>query len=85
MEKLHYTEPNRDNAYYYYQMILKKDPGNEEALKGIAKIADTYADLVVWARGMLEYRKADEYLRIGLMVDPHNSRLLELQKSAVYK
>jgi serine/threonine protein kinase len=85
MEKLRYTEPNRDNAYYYYQMILKKDPGNEEALKGIAKIADTYADLVVWARDMLEYRKADEYLRIGLMVDPHNSRLLELQKNAVNK
>jgi hypothetical protein len=40
---------------------------------------------VVWARDMLEYRKADEYLRIGLKVDPHNSRLLELQKSAVYK
>jgi hypothetical protein len=66
-------------------MVLKKDPGNEEALKGVAKIADTYADLVVWARGMLEYRKADEYLHIGLSVDPHNSRLLELQKNAVNK
>ncbi len=85
MEKLHYTAPERDNAYYYYQMILKKDPGNEEALKGVAKIADIYADLVVWARDMLEYRKAEEYLRIGLKVDPHNSRLLELQKSADYK
>ena len=85
MQKLRYTEPKRDNAYYYYQMVLKKDPGNEEALKGVAKIADTYADLVVWARGMLEYRKADEYLHIGLSVDPHNSRLLELQKNAVNK
>ena len=85
MEKLHYTEPARDNAYYYYQMILKRDPGNEEALKGVARIADIYADLVVWARDMFEYRKAEEYLRIGLKVDPHNSRLLELQKSASYK
>jgi serine/threonine protein kinase len=85
MQKLRYTEPKRDNAYYYYQMVLKQDPGNEEALRGVAKIADTYADLVVWARGMLEYRKADEYLRIGLRVDPHNSRLLELRKNAVYK
>jgi serine/threonine-protein kinase PpkA len=81
MEKLHYTAPERDNAYYYYQMILKKDPGNEEALTGVAKIADIYADLVVWARDMFEYRKAEEYLRIGLKVDPQNSRLLELQKS----
>jgi serine/threonine protein kinase len=85
MEKLHYTKPEHDNAYYYYQMILKKDPGNEEALKGVARIADTYADLVVWARDILEYRKAEEYLHIGLRVDPHNSRLLELQKSAVNK
>jgi serine/threonine protein kinase len=85
MEKLRYTEPKRDNAYYFYQMILKNDPDNEEALKGVARIADTYADLVVWARDMLEFRKADEYLRIGLMVDPHNSRLLDLQKSSVYK
>jgi tRNA A-37 threonylcarbamoyl transferase component Bud32 len=85
MEKLHYTEPERDNAYYYYQLILKKDPGNEEALRGVAKIAEIYADLVVWARDMLEYRKAEEYLRIGLKVDPHNSQLLELQKSAAYK
>ena len=85
MEKLHYTEPERDNAYYYYQMILKKDPGNEEALKGVARIADTYADLVVWARDILEYRKAEESLHIGLRVDPHNNRLLELQKSAVNK
>ena len=85
MQKLRYTEPKRDNALYYYQMVLKNDPGNEEALKGVAKIADTYADLVEWARGMLEYRKADEYLRIGLSIDPHNSRLLELQKNAVNK
>jgi tRNA A-37 threonylcarbamoyl transferase component Bud32 len=81
MEKLHYTEPARENAYYYYQMVLKLDPGNEEALKGIARIADIYADLVVWARNMFEYGKAEDYLRIGLKVEPENSRLLELQKT----
>ena len=81
MDKLRYTEPARDNAYYYYQMVLKLDPGNEKALNGIAKIADVYADLVVWARDMFEYGKAEEYLRIGLKVDPENRRLLELQKS----
>jgi len=54
-------------------------------LKGVARIADTYADLAVWARDILEYRKAQEYLQIGLRIDPHNSRLLELQKSTVTK
>jgi hypothetical protein len=81
MEKLHYTEPASDNAYYYYQVVLQMDPGNEEALKGVARIADIYADLVVWARDMFEYGKAEEYLRIGLKVDPENSRLLELRKT----
>jgi len=81
MQKLHYTEPARDNAYYYYQLVLKLDPGNEEAMEGVAKVADIYADLVVWARDMFEYGKAEEYLRIGLKVDPDNSRLLELQKN----
>jgi hypothetical protein len=66
-------------------MILKQDPGNEEALKGVARIADTYADLAVWARDILEYRKAEEYVQIGLKIDPHNSRLLELQKTTVTK
>ena len=85
MQKLHYTAPERDNAYYYYQLILQADPDNEEALQGIAKIADIYADLVVWARDMFEYGKAQEYLRIGLKVDPRNSRLLELQKESAAK
>lgn len=85
LEKLHYTEPEGDNAYYYYQLILKKDPGNEQALKGVARIADIYADLVVWAREMLEDKKAEEYLRIGLKVDPQNRRLLDLRSSAAGK
>jgi hypothetical protein len=85
LEQLHYTEPEGDNAYYYYRLILKKDPHNKEALKGVANIADIYADLAVWARQVLEYKKAEEYLRIGLKVDPQNRRLLELQKSAADK
>ncbi len=85
LEKLHYTEPEGDNAYYYYQLILKKDPKNEQALKGVARIAGIYADLVVWAREMLEDKKAEEYLRIGLKVDPQNRRLLDLRNSAAGK
>jgi tRNA A-37 threonylcarbamoyl transferase component Bud32 len=81
MRRLHYTEPPRDNAYYYYQLVLKMDPGNAEASKGVARIADVYADLVVWARDMFEYEKAEEYLHIGLRVDPENRRLLELRKN----
>jgi serine/threonine-protein kinase PpkA len=85
LERLRYTEPERDNAYYYYQLVLKEDPDNEEALKGVARIGEIYADLVVWALEMLEYGKAKDYLHIGLKVDPQNKRLLELQESAAFK
>ena len=51
----------------------------------MARIADIYADLVVWAREMLEDKKAEEYLRIGLKVDPQNRRLLDLRNSAAGK
>lgn len=80
-QKLRFAVPANDSAYYYYQLILKEDPHHEQALKGVAEIAEIYADLVEWAVGMLEYRKAKEYLNTGLKVDPDNKRLLELARS----
>jgi serine/threonine protein kinase len=76
--KLRYTKPARDNAYYYYRLVLNESPGNEEALQGIAKIAEIHADLVEWALGLHEYGKAREYLVTGMNIDPKNPRLVEL-------
>jgi len=81
LRKLRYTKPEKDNAYYYYRMALKEAPGNEEALQGIARIAEIQADLVEWAVGLHEYSKAKEYLETGLKIDPHNRRLLELAEN----
>jgi serine/threonine protein kinase len=83
--KLRFASPKNDNAYYYYQMILKEDPEHEEALQGIAAIGEVYADLVEWALGMLEYKKAREYLYLGLRVDSGNKRLLELEDDRAFK
>ncbi len=83
--KLRFASPENDNAYYYYQMILKEDPEHEEALQGVAEIGEVYADLVDWALGMLEHRKAREYLHTGLTVDSSNERLLEFEKSYAFK
>ena len=78
LRKLRYTKPHNDNAYYYYKLVLDESPGNEQALQGIAEIAEIHADLVEWALGLHEYGKAREYLATGMKIDPQNERLLEL-------
>jgi len=78
LKKLRYTKPDHDNAYYYYRLVLDESPGNEQALQGIAEIAEIHADLVEWALGLHEYSKAREYLETGMRIDPHNQRLIEL-------
>ena len=78
LKKLRYTKPENDNAYYYYQLALRDSPGNQQALQGIAEIAEIQADLVEWALGLHEYSKAREYLATGMSIDPNNPRLVEL-------
>ena len=85
LRKLRYTKPAHDNAYYYYQLVLAESPGNEQALQGIAEIAEIHADLVEWALGLREYGKAREYLVTGMKIDPHNKRLLELAANDALK
>ena len=85
LRKLRYTKPAYDNAYYYYQRALEESPGNEQALQGIAEIAEIHADLVEWALGLREYGKAREYLATGMQIDPHNKRLLELAANDALK
>ena len=85
LKKLRYTKPAYDNAYYYYQLALDESPGNEQALQGIAEIAEIHADLVEWALGLREYGKAREYLDTGMKIDPQNKRLLELAANDALK
>jgi serine/threonine-protein kinase PpkA len=85
LRKLRYTKPERDNAYYYYRLALADSPGNEEALQGIAEIAEIHADLVEWALGLHEYGKAREYLETGMRIDPKNPRLVELAANDMLK
>ena len=85
LRKLRYTKPAYDNAYYYYQRALDESPGNEQALQGIAEIAEIHADLVEWALGLREYGKAREYLVTGMKIDPQNKRLLELAANDALK
>jgi hypothetical protein len=80
-KKLRFATPENDSAYYYYQLILRENPTHKAALKGVAEIADIYADLVEWALEMHQEEKAREYLDTGLTVDPDNERLLKYSLS----
>lgn len=72
--------PEEDCAYTYYVKILKLDKHNEAALQGIDRIADRYADLAEDAYRNLKIANCREFVRLGLAVEPHHPRLLELQE-----
>jgi serine/threonine-protein kinase PpkA len=75
------TTPKNDNAYYYYQRVLELQPNHEGALQGITRIANAYADLAESKLDQFEYEAAKQYLHRGLTIQPHNTRLQELQKN----
>jgi tRNA A-37 threonylcarbamoyl transferase component Bud32/tetratricopeptide (TPR) repeat protein len=76
------TSPDNDNAYDYYRRVLEDDPDNAEALTGVARIADSYADLTEREIDQFHYRKARTYLERGLAVDPDNERLTKLKETS---
>lgn len=80
LEEYRLTTPKNNNAYYYYQQVLDLYPNHDEAIKGIDKIVDTYADLVEGELNRFHYETAKEYLYLGLMIHPDNQRLRQLQK-----
>jgi TonB family protein len=64
--------PVNDNARYYYQLVLAKDPSSTVALRGIGVIAST---LVFEARSEIQsgdFNGADDILAHVRVVDPNN-------------
>ena len=74
------TSPAQDNAHSYYQKVLELKPEHEEALDGLTKIADRYADMAAWQLGKYNYARAKRYVSRGLDVQPDSQRLLALQQ-----
>jgi len=73
------TKPPKDNAYHYYQKVLKLSPGNKSARRGITRVADRYADLAEKEIDQYRYAKAKEYVNLGLGVQPKHPRLIDLR------
>lgn len=84
MDEYRLTTPEADNAYYYYQMILEQDPDHEDALTGMTEITETYTRLAEQEIDRFHYNKAKVYLHRGLVLDPDNERLLELEKTNAF-
>jgi TonB family protein len=65
--------PVNDNARYYYQLVLAKDPSSTVALRGIGAIAST---LVLEARSEIQrgdFNGAEDILAHVRVVDPNNA------------
>jgi hypothetical protein len=73
------TTPAEDNAYFYYQEVIKLAPDHEAARQGLTEIANRYADLAEQALDQFEYVNAKHYVHEGIRVQPENSRLAALQ------
>ena len=74
------TAPAGRNAYDAYREVLKLDPNNTEAKRGIKKVGARYADLAdkELKRGNLD--KAMGFIKTGLEVDSTNRRLWSLRE-----
>lgn len=71
--------PERDNAYFYYQEVLKLAPGHEEGRRGLTDVADRYADLAQQELAEFDYLTSRHYVKLGLEVQPDNARLIALR------
>ena len=74
------TSPEGDNAYFYYQQALALEPESEQALDGIRRIADRYADMAEALLEQSDHANAELHVANGLNVQPGNPRLRALQE-----
>ncbi len=76
LQKYRLTSPKTDSAYYYYSKVLKMDPGNKQALRGISRLAGKYGLLADRALKKEDEKKARIYIERGLRIRPKDALLL---------
>ncbi|BAO45218.1 serine/threonine-protein kinase [Thiolapillus brandeum] len=80
LKKYRLTSPRNSSAYHYYREILKLDPHNKKASRGIRNIAGRYGTLAKKALEKGDEAKARAYTRRGLNLNPRSKPLLAMQK-----
>ena len=73
------TTPLKDNAYTYYQMVLRLEPDNAEALAGLQKIVDRYIQFIGKARAEGRFYDAKLYLKRAESVMPGDPKLQSIR------
>lgn len=73
MKSLDYVLPKGESALDYYRQVLQLDPGNREALQGIARMKASFLDWSELAEGRGDLARAQEYLKIVLALDPDDT------------
>ncbi|BFM49024.1 hypothetical protein [Marinomonas sp. THO17] len=64
--------PEDDNANLYFQAALGRDPGNFDAIQGIAQIVETYTDWA-WQKALQgQYVSAQKFLESASSVNPQD-------------
>jgi hypothetical protein len=70
--------PRDDSAYYYFQQVLKLDPGNSQVHDGMEQIVARYAALVTAALDKNDRNKAEQYIARGFLISRNNEDLQAL-------
>lgn len=70
--------PENDNANLYFQVALGRDPGNYEAIQGIAAIVDLYTQWAWQAALNNNFQQAGRYLDLARLVNPEDPVLREM-------
>ncbi len=73
------TRPEGQSALARYRAVLALDPNNEEAKKGLARIARTYVEWADAAEQQGDLAKAERYYGRALKVYPEDFNLLVLR------
>ncbi len=76
------TKPRGENARDAYQQVLAWDPGNEQAKRGLATIAQRYAELATRSAAQGDWQKVQSQVASGLAIAPSHQKLVQLKAEA---
>ncbi len=79
LSRMQLRAPIGNNAYETYQQVLKIDPNNDEAKRGIVRIGDKYQELAKKYATSGSLQMSLSFIKIGLEVVPDHSGLLAQQ------
>ncbi|WP_075186058.1 serine/threonine-protein kinase [Teredinibacter haidensis] len=78
LDRKAFFSPVNDNAYYYYQRVLEREPGNSQALTGQKQVVDSFARNIWSLVGNEQFDTARDQLAMALRSLPKNQRLQSL-------